>query len=261
VITPLPEVSLADFPGAFGEHAVVVRGLAHTMPAFRWTDDLLNSHVGDTKVLVRFAGRRDTAMRMRDFLTYLRQYEQISSAHGPAYLTDYHVFPAPDDARAPLASDVGCPLPLPFTPAQWVSLYAGPPGTATVVHQDVFDTHTWMAVLRGTKTWRLCAPSDLDDDRASSFDAFDPAHDDGPQRIFHAEVSAGDVIYLPPRWWHHVKNQHDATLALSGNVCTVAQAKAHRAALRGSNGRERDTYLTLWERILAHCDACTGDSD
>jgi hypothetical protein len=117
--------------------------------------------------------------------------------------------------------------------SQKISLYAGPAGTSTGAHQDIFSTHTWLALLRGENAWRLWAP-DADVSQAE------------PQEAVLAE---GDLIYLLPDWWHEVENR-TSTLAISGNFCTFSHAETALVEARCSDSPRRDIWIRTWEEIL-----------
>lgn len=227
---------------------VVVTGGARELPAFdRWTDDYLRDRLGSTRATVRLADERLAWMQFADFLEYLACPERYASSHGPVYLTDFYVRPTfGDPRRDALGEEARCPLPLDRVHAEWISLYAGPAYTSTPMHQDVFGTHTWLAELRGRKTWRVCPPETFAEGAgADAFGASDPAFE-----VYEAVLEPGDVIYLPPDWWHQVRNE-SATLAVSGNFCSFEAARsALDEVLRADDGPYRDVWSRTWSAIL-----------
>jgi len=97
-------------------------------------------------------------------LDYLAQPERFQSSHGLMYLTDLYVSPAfGDPRREALAPDASFPLARGNAVAGWTSIYAGPAGTFSPFHQDVFSTHTWLAqVLRDNDRIRGIAVDDVE---------------------------------------------------------------------------------------------------
>jgi hypothetical protein len=144
-----------------------------------------------------------------------------------------------DARRAVLAADAAFPLRRDEAVAEWISLYAGPEGTSTAWHQDIFSTHTWLAQLRGEKQWRLCGP-----------DEESPEFPSDSREICEVLLASGDLIYLPPNWWHEVNNRTQ-TLSVSGNFCSFAQAEAALAEARGSDAPGREVWVKTWIEILA----------
>lgn len=220
---------------------VIVPGAARAMSAFaRWTDTYLQEVLAGLRPMVRFDDGRLGRIPIESFLTYLAAPQRFSSSYGAMYLTDFYVKPGFGDPRLEiLAADAAFPLWRGGPMAEWISMYAGPAGTSTPWHQDIFCTHTWLAQLRGEKLWRLCPPhldplgsADLDD-----------------CQLQEAVLAAGDLIYLPPDWWHEVQNR-TSTLALSGNFCSFADAVAALAEARRSDSPLRDAWVRTWSEIL-----------
>ena len=226
---------------------VVLTGAARVMPAFeRWTDEYLKAVLGDSPTLVRLVDGRFARMPASSFIDYLSGPERFPSSRGPVYLTDFYIHPTFDDpVRERLAEDVFCPLPRTGPHAEWISLYAGPAGTGTPIHQDVFATNTWLAQLRGEKIWRLCAPGAL---ARESVDAF--GDDDLGCDVYEVVLTPGDVIYLPPDWWHQVRNR-TASLALSGNFCSIPHARAALAGvLARPDSASKEIWAKTWRAVL-----------
>jgi hypothetical protein len=200
----------------------------------RWTDDLLEAELDGLRPMVRLDGGRVGRVPIGTFLAYLAAPERFVSSYGAMYLTDFYLKPDfGEPRRRTLAADAAFPLRRDEPCAEWISLYAGPAGTSTGAHQDIFSTHTWLALLRGKKAWRLWAP-DADVER------------DAPEEIVLVE---GDLIYLPPDWWHEVENR-TSTLAISGNFCGFAHARAALEEARASDSPRRDVWIRTWEEIL-----------
>jgi ribosomal protein L16 Arg81 hydroxylase len=250
---PLPLARISD-PAEFYQHyfragkPVVVTGAARAVPAFdRWSDDHLSAILGNTLAKVRFGSGEMGEIPFQMFLKYLAAPEAFKSSRGPAYLVDFYVRPSLGDAqRALLASEVVFPLERRGEFAEWITVYAGPANTCTAMHQDIFETHTWLAELRGEKTWRLCAPDALQGH--SKADAFDGS--DLGCNVWEAVLAPGDLIYLPPNWWHQVRNE-SSTLALSGNFCTRAEARAHlESASAHPDPRLRNQWSDHWSTVL-----------
>jgi hypothetical protein len=221
---------------------VVVIGAARKMTAFtRWTDRYLRSVLAGLRPTVRFSDGRMGTIPIETFLDYLTEPDRFHSSRGAMYLTDFYVQPSFDDPRREaLAVDAAFPLRRGGPYAEWISLYAGPVGTSTAFHQDIFSTHTWLAQLRGEKLWRLCPPgTDLTDPETFNNSQF-----------YQVLLEPGDLIYLPPDWWHEVRNT-TSTLAVSGNFCSFVCAEKALAEAKNSRSPHRDVWIRTWVEILA----------
>lgn len=253
-VIDLPRITdLNDFYEGYFKAAkpVVVEGAARLMGAFsKWTDEYLVAALGDERPKVRLADGRFARLPITDFLKYLANPDAFQSSSGPIYLTDYYIRPHFDEpGRAALSLDVFCPLPRGGHFAEWMTMYAGPKGTCSPMHQDMFSTHTWLAQLRGEKTWRLCAPSDLPEDVGNSVDAFNDQLD---CPVYEGILNAGDIIYLPPNWWHQVRNMGSSTLSISGNFCSFDEAEAVANEVKQSQRVNfREAWLPIWNSILS----------
>ncbi len=254
-IKPLPKITnLAQFHDDFflTNQAVVLEGAARTMPAFtKWTDEYLLETLGEEQPKIKFANGKYGSIPISAFLQYLASPDTFEISGGPLYMTDYFVVPNYGfKHRETLGNDIVCPLPVTGNFAKWTTLYAGPPHTSTPMHQDAFQTCTWLAELRGEKTWRICAPTTLDRRTGRSFDAFSPEPSDIP--VFEAILNPGDVIYMPPGWWHQVRNETTSTLAISGNFCTVEHAEKAISGMKAMTlDDEGKAWLKLFEDIAA----------
>lgn len=137
------------------------------------------------------------------------------------------------------------------------SMFVGAGGSQSGLHIDAQGTRFWMAVLSGTKTWRVVTPQDawglkrrnpttcdlrtlqlmrelkiqgpahgnLHSELCPGFgiDLFSGDGADGsgpitrePTIVYEANVTAGELIFIPELHAHQVKNL-DATIAISNN--------------------------------------------
>lgn len=230
--------------------AVVLEGGARAMPAFHlWSSRYLADKLKSCTPTVRLTDGRLARMGMESFFEYFDAPERYASTTGPVYLTDFYLTPGfGEDVRELLARDAACPFDRHEARAEWISLYAGPGGTSSPLHQDVFGTHTWLAQIRGTKVWRLVAPEDLDDQTAVGCDAF--GERELSFAVYEAVLAPGDLIYLPPNWWHQVKNLTE-TIAISGNFCTFEHARRALAEVEARAASPmKEVWRKTWHAIL-----------
>ncbi|MEO8603912.1 MAG: cupin-like domain-containing protein [bacterium] len=197
---------------------VILSGLAADWPAARrWSLDYLQDRFAPTpvrtfrtaggEVVMRSAtGAIEGTMPLGEFIAQLRR----GTPH--CYLTSRLA-----DLPAALRGDA--PTPDYCAEASWQNgnLWIGAAGTVAPLHRDLADN--LHAVVRGRKRLTLVAPAHsagvypnalLDNFpngcRANievpDFAAFPKLR--GIETLV-AEVEAGDAIYIPRRWWHHVR--------------------------------------------------------
>eukprot|EP00899_Mesostigma_viride_P004248 jgi/Mesvir1/13824/Mv15975-RA.1 len=126
----------------------------------------------------------------------------------------------------PYFSDLFKKLPVDMQPP-FTWLFVGPPGVATRLHVDIWETDAWLAQFEGRKRFTLFHPAHLpfvsrqgEDGQRTFADPLNPdlqAFPDFPRAIpVTATLHPGEVIYLPRKWPHHVAGV-DATLSLTSN--------------------------------------------
>lgn len=101
-----------------------------------------------------------------------------------------------------------------------VWIYFGGRGSGTPLHWDVMGAHAWSAVISGGKEWVFYPPETDFGPDAVNRNVFAPEEVDADQQLGRKRttivVSAGDVLFVPSKWWHQVRNL-EPTLAVGGN--------------------------------------------
>ncbi|MBD2166657.1 cupin-like domain-containing protein [Calothrix membranacea FACHB-236] len=99
-------------------------------------------------------------------------------------------------------------------------IFIGHKGTSIGLHEDPTSCAAWLAVISGRKQIVFFSPDQKDFLYGGKVDAFNPDLKKFPlyakAKPVEVIVSPGEIIYIPPRWWHHVKNIED-TIAM-GNL-------------------------------------------
>ncbi|XP_063564667.1 2-oxoglutarate and iron-dependent oxygenase JMJD4 isoform X2 [Gorilla gorilla gorilla] len=254
-------VAFVSEPGAFS-YADFVRGfLLPNLPcvfssAFtqgwgsrrRWVtpagrpdfDHLLRTY-GDVVVPVANCGVQEynsnpkEHMTLRDYITYWKEYIQAgySSPRGCLYLKDWHLcrdFPVEDVFTLPV-----------YFSSDWLNefwdaldvddyrfVYAGPAGSWSPFHADIFRSFSWSVNVCGRKKWLLFPPGQEEAlrDRHGNlpYDVTSPALCDthlhprsqlaGPPLEITQE--AGEMVFVPSGWHHQVHNLDD-TISINHN--------------------------------------------
>ncbi|XP_001086458.3 2-oxoglutarate and iron-dependent oxygenase JMJD4 isoform X2 [Macaca thibetana thibetana] len=254
-------VAFVSEPGAFS-YADFVRGfLLPNLPcvfssAFtqgwgsrrRWVtpagrpdfDHLLRTY-GDVVVPVANCGVQEynsnpkEHMPLRDYITYWKEYIEggYSSPRGCLYLKDWHLcrdFPVEDVFTLPV-----------YFSSDWLNefwdaldvddyrfVYAGPAGSWSPFHADIFRSFSWSVNVCGRKKWLLFPPGQEEAlrDRHGNlpYDVTSPALCDthlhprsqlaGPPLEITQE--AGEMVFVPSGWHHQVHNLDD-TISINHN--------------------------------------------
>lgn len=99
------------------------------------------------------------------------------------------------------------------------SILFGHPKVESPLHTDSFFVSTWFAMIRGQKRMRLVAPEHTALVH-NGFNVYDDAlvsqlAEKGVP-VYDCVIEEGDVVWFPPGWWHHVKND-TFTISLTTN--------------------------------------------
>jgi hypothetical protein len=208
---------------------VVLRGLAGDWPAVRrWDLDLFEARLGAAPVLTVDGRNRGTQNEESGLAevrtTTMPLARQLASvrAGGPDYLCfDGDLFDADHGLLDDLDVQALRPFlgPLTFARHPPLRLFIGGAGTSTQWHADALQT-TFVQV-DGRKEWFFCPPTHTAclDGRVpmlrqqyahSMVDFRDPDLRAHPlysaTPVSRAVLCPGDVLYVPPFWWHCVRN-------------------------------------------------------
>ncbi|XP_033055355.1 2-oxoglutarate and iron-dependent oxygenase JMJD4 isoform X4 [Trachypithecus francoisi] len=203
-------------------------------------DHLLRTY-GDVVVPVANCGVQEynsnpkEHMPLRDYITYWKEYIEggYSSPRGCLYLKDWHLcrdFPVEDVFTLPV-----------YFSSDWLNefwdaldvddyrfVYAGPAGSWSPFHADIFRSFSWSVNVCGRKKWLLFPPGQEEAlrDRHGNlpYDVTSPALCDthlhprsqlaGPPLEITQE--AGEMVFVPSGWHHQVHNLDD-TISINHN--------------------------------------------
>lgn len=227
--------------------AVIRGGAANWLARERWTSQYLARY--DTVVPIEVGEhylhpdhRSGVPIKFSDFVQQLglqttdaSQLQGSESAttssterQAPMYLAQSDLF----EHIPSLAADIGEPanwqawVPAASRTAARRNAWIGPAGVWSPLHRDPY--HNLYCQVRGRKLFRLYAPElehalhpFADVRRRNSSQVINPTCPD-LQRFPHfpslpyteAVLEPGDVLYMPPRWWHYVQSL-TASIAIS----------------------------------------------
>lgn len=211
-----------------GKPVVIRGGAVNWLACERWTSSYLARH--DTVVPVEVGEhylhpdhRSGVPIKFSDFV------KQVGlELHAPMYFAQSDLF----ELIPALAADIGEPavwqswVPASSRAAARRNAWIGPAGVWSPLHRDPY--HNLYAQVQGRKRFRLYAPElehamhpFADVRRRNSSQVINPTSPDlqrFPQfpslPYQEAVLEPGDVLYMPPRWWHYVESL-TASIAIS----------------------------------------------
>lgn len=204
---------------------VKLTGLVDHWPALvKWSLDYLEGRVGSA--IVEVQGQRDNAADyeidkdkhrrhapMRDVIALLRRDQPSNDFYITAYNDSMN-----KQALAPLWADLGPISLLEKTGPRDGFFWMGPQGTLTPFHHDL--TNNLLVQVRGRKQVRM-VPSYAVGRMRNTVHCFSEVQpkdfaqggSNMPQML-ECEIAAGEAIFLPVGWWHHV-TALDQTISMS----------------------------------------------
>lgn len=204
---------------------LLIRDLGKSWPAFKlWNDEYVNAKIGDLEGDVEMKGDNQFAnfkkgygrqrMRVGDFLSRYSVKDRTTNY----YLAEY-------DLPKPLWPDITSPPFTSFMTPLFTKFWLGAGGTQSLPHTD-FEENI-MVMLAGTKQFVITQPADRRliytgvgvPPHYSAVDFFNPDLKRFPKfkdaTAIHVTLRAGDALYLPAYWFHHVRSEGDRVLAVN----------------------------------------------
>ncbi|BBD60570.1 JmjC domain-containing protein [Nostoc sp. HK-01] len=93
-------------------------------------------------------------------------------------------------------------------------LFIGHKDTSIGLHKDPCNGSAWLGLIKGRKHIVLFTPDQEEFLYNSKVDVFNPDLEKFPlyAKTNPVEVilERGEILYIPPNWWHHVKNLEDS---------------------------------------------------
>lgn len=206
--------------------------------------EYLQQKYGDAVVPVANCGVREynsnpkEHMSFRDYISYWKDYIQggYSSLRGCLYLKDWHL------CRDSLVNDLEDIFTLPvYFSSDWLNefwdvlnvddyrfVYAGPRGTWSPFHADIFRSFSWSVNICGKKKWLFFPPGEEE--------ALRDCHGNLPYDVTSTELldthlypkiqhhslpieviqEPGEMVFVPSGWHHQVYNLDD-TISINHN--------------------------------------------
>ena len=201
-----------------------------TLDFFRSTYGSINLTVTDCSEGVR-SRNQDITMKLADYLDYLASHdrqrslylEELRLSSFPELRQDYHIpvyFPNWLE-RLPMELQKKYRL-------ERSTVYIGPKDSSIGLHIDSYDLPAWVALISGRKKIKFFSPEQGEFLYGGEVNAFNPDLNQFPQyahaKSIEAVLEPGEVIYIPPRWWHQVNNLEDS-ISLNTNILNEYNAE------------------------------------
>lgn len=247
---------------------VIITDAIADWPALHlWGREYLNQAFGENTVIVG-----DAPMRFSSYCKYM----DAQSDELPLYLFSKNFCEAApqlsNDFRVPdyFAEDLFSALPSDSRPDyRW--LICGPYKSGSTFHQDPNATSAWNAVVKGSKRWIMYPPHVTPPGVRVSEDGADVACPVSLMEWFlsfydykdatgvvplECTLKAGEVLFVPRRWWHMAINLEE-TIAVTQNYVSAANLKHVLAFLSSphadvlvSGVRTPEERITLYDRFV-----------
>lgn len=219
---------ILDFEKADGsfierELPVVLRGGAKSWPAYeKWSPAFFTEKYGDVEVPMSNY-RKDPYQSAKEkprikISEYLTLAQRIAAGHSDPNEDLYSAGWFFCRGYCELLKDLNLPS---YFKTNWAepvqkaigfenrSILFGHPKVESPLHTDSFFVSTYFAMIRGQKRMRLVHPK-YSQYVHNGYNVFD---DDKLARladlgvpVYDCTISEGDIVWIPPGWWHHVQN-------------------------------------------------------
>lgn len=167
-------------------------------------------------------------VKLRDYLNFLsNDAPSTPEIHRESYLAGWAFLEDPQASKlsedyeipAPFANNILVELSKSIK-YSYAFLFLGHDAVGSPLHTDSFFVAVWLAIVVGYKDVRFVRPNREKKNIRSGLDVFNKEVENelcaqGVEVVeLHAEP--GDIVYIPPGWWHQVKNR-SFTIAISTN--------------------------------------------
>ncbi|XP_034362239.1 2-oxoglutarate and iron-dependent oxygenase JMJD4 isoform X1 [Arvicanthis niloticus] len=225
-------------------------------------------------------------MPLRDYISYWKEYIQgdYSSPRGCLYLKDWHL------CRDSLVGDLEGVFTLPvYFSSDWLNefwdvlnvddyrfVYAGPRGTWSPFHADIFRSFSWSVNICGKKKWLFFPPGQEEALRdchgslpydVTSTELLDThlypriQHNSLPIEVIQ---EPGEMVFVPSGWHHQVYNLDD-TISINHNWingCNLANMwhflQQELQAVQHEIGEWKDSMPDWHHHCQVIMKSCTG---
>lgn len=197
---------------------LLLKGIINHWPALeKWKDlNYLNQKAGPRTVPIELGSQYTSdnwsqmLMRFEDFIEHMMLGDNTEHV---AYLAQHDLF----DQIPELLDDISQPEYILSEEEPRVKAWLGPKGTVSPLHTD--PSHNLLCQVFGSKKIILASPESTENlyphdhfmmNNTSQIDAENLDFEKFPRtrdvNFLQLTLQAGEVLYMPPKWWHHVRS-------------------------------------------------------
>ncbi|MBW4625275.1 MAG: cupin-like domain-containing protein [Brasilonema octagenarum HA4186-MV1] len=218
-----------------GKPVIITDPMKNWKALTKWNMDFFKSQYGSSEAFV-MDYKAGTSMRDRTLdRTYVKMsiadFIDVMTSHACdklLYLSEFHIGDHPElweDCEDPIYLDnwyKNVPLAV-FQKYlnHSYDIHIGQKDTSVGLHYDSYHDTAWVAVISGRKQVVLLSPDQEKYLYDGQVDCFNPDLEKFPlysnAKPVECIINKGEILYIPPDWWHHFKNLED-TISLAINT-------------------------------------------
>ncbi|MEH2366781.1 cupin-like domain-containing protein [Nostoc sp.] len=197
-----------------GQPVIITDVLKDWKATTKWTLDFFKSECGTIKCAVKEdKDEIEGLMTIADYIDYIN----IGDSDRRFYLANWFISDHPqllDDYKEPIYF----PNWLQRLPRKLLKkyelenpeLFIGHKDTSIGLHKDPNNGSAWLGMIRGRKQIVLFTPDQEELLYSGKVNVFNPNLEKFPlyakTNSIEVILEAGEILYIPPNWWHHVRN-------------------------------------------------------
>lgn len=212
-----------------GKPVIITDAMKDWKASTKWTLDFFRSEYGSITSLVRDVSNGTHGENPPVDMTVAEYLDRMTAGDCDKflYLRSWHISSTPE-----LYEDYKVPVYFPdwlkLLPQKllnkygldFTSLFIGAKDTSIGLHSDILDTPGWVVLISGRKKIVLFTPDQEDFLYGGQVNVFNPNLQKFPLYVntmpVEVNLEPGEILYIPPRWFHQVKNLENS-ISLNGN--------------------------------------------
>lgn len=180
----------------------------------KWTLDFFKSHYGSIEHVVKNDKNEDRAfMTIADYIDYMSVNESGECLYLANWVVSYYPELLEDYKEPIYFSNWFQRLPRKILQKYEYDnpeIFIGHKDTSVGLHKDPSSCAAWLGLISGRKKIIFFTPEQKDVLYEGKVDAFKPNLEKFPlyakAKPVEVTLEPGEIIYIPPNWWHQVKN-------------------------------------------------------
>ncbi|MEH2313984.1 MAG: cupin-like domain-containing protein [Nostoc sp.] len=180
----------------------------------KWTLDFFKSHYGSIEYVVKNNKNEDRAfMTIADYIDYMSLNDREECLYLANWVVSYYPELLEDYKEPIYFSNWFQRLPRKLLQKYEYDnpeIFIGYKGTSVGLHKDPTSCAAWLGLISGRKKIIFFTPEQKDVLYEGKVDAFNPNLEKFPlyakAKPVEVTLEPGEIIYIPPNWWHQVKN-------------------------------------------------------